>query len=136
MCSYGPTIVSEQHSPNKTLHSLNKRIPSFYASKHVLLQWTVPRTGQLGVGVTDDVSLANVASCEVNPQLGVEGIPVLLTVVTFNDWVVSAVGEVAEVHEDEEVQVARVEQDVTTEFEIEYSDVEEDDAKEAWEDTE
>jgi hypothetical protein len=128
MCSYGPTIVFEQHSPNKALHSLNKRIPSFYASKHVLLQ--------LGVGVTDDVSLANVASCEVNPQLGVEGIPVLLTVVTFNDWVVSAVGEVAEVHEDEEVQVARVEQDVTTEFEIEYNDVEEDDAKEAWEDTE
>jgi hypothetical protein len=38
---------------------------------------------------------------------------------------------VVEVHEDEEVQVARVEQDVTTEFEIEYSDVEEDDAKEA-----
>jgi hypothetical protein len=137
MCSYGPTIASEQQSPNKALHSLNKRVPfTFYASKQVSLQWKIPRTGQLGVGVTDDVSLANVAFCEVNPQLGVEDIPVLLTVVTFNDWVVSAVGEVAEVHEDEEVQVAEVEQDVTSEFENEYSNVEDDGAKEAWEDTE
>jgi hypothetical protein len=86
MCSYGPAIASEQQFPNKPLHSLNKRIPfTFYANKQVSLQWIVPRTGQLGVGVTDDVSLANVAFCEVNPQLGVEDIPVLLTVATFTD---------------------------------------------------
>ena len=42
----------------------------------------------------------------------------------------------AEAHEEEEAQVARVEQDVTSEFENEYSDVEDDDAKEAGKDTE
>ena len=34
-------------------------------------------------------------------------------------------------HEDEEIQVARVEQGVTSEVENEYSDVRDDDAKEA-----
>ena len=72
----------------------------------------------------------------MNSQLGVEGIPVLLTVVRFDDWVGCAVDEVAEVHEDEEIQVARVEQGVTSEVENEYSDVKDDDAKEAWKDTE
>ena len=78
-------IASEQQSPNKALHSLNKRISfTFYASKQVLLQRIVLRTRQLGVGITDVVGLANVSFCEVNLKLEVEDIPVLLTVVRFD----------------------------------------------------
>lgn len=85
MYSYSPTIAPEQQFHKKAFHSLNKRIPfAFYASKQVLLQRIVPRTRQLGVGITDVVGLANVAFCEVNPKLGVEDILVLLIVVRFD----------------------------------------------------
>lgn len=57
---------------------------TFYASKQVLLQWIAPRSRQFSVRVTDAVELANVAFCEVNPELEVEDIPVLLTVVRLD----------------------------------------------------
>lgn len=137
LCSHSPTLASEQQSRNKTLHCLKSVfLATFYASKQVLLQRIVPKTGQSDVGVTDAVELANVAFCEVTPKLEVEYIPVLPTVVGLDGWVDCAVDEAAEVHEDEEVQVARVEHDVTSEIENEYSGAAEDDVRKAGKDTE